>query len=145
VGPVFVYHKTYEEIRLKELSARHPDHAPGIQRVIDRLVDLLPLVRESYYHPCMRGSFSIKKVLPTIATDLNYSDLGGVSDGTAAQADYLYATFDSATTPERKERYRQDLLRYCKLDTWAMVEVAYHLQRLGRPEGTARERLAPIG
>ena len=27
------------------------------------LVDLLPLVRQSYYHPEMRGSFSIKKVL----------------------------------------------------------------------------------
>jgi hypothetical protein len=49
---------------------------------------------------------------------------------------YLYAAFDSGTTLERKEQYRRDLLRYCKLDTWAMVEVTYHLQRLGRPSGT---------
>ena len=132
-GPVFVYHKTYEEGRLKALSERHVNHAAALQPLIERLVDLLPLVRENYYHPAMSGSFSIKKVLPTIAPDLDYSQLGGVMDGTAAQVAYLYAVFDPDTTPARKEEYRQDLLRYCKLDTWAMVEVAYHLLRLGRP------------
>ncbi len=132
-GPVFVYHKTYEEGRLREFGERHPQHAPALQHLIERLVDLLPLVRESYYHPDMRGSFSIKKVLPSIASDLHYSELAGVADGTAAQVAYLYAAFDPGTTPEQKTQYRQELLRYCKQDTWAMVEVAYHLQRLGRP------------
>jgi hypothetical protein len=133
VGPVLVYHKTYEEGRLKELFKRHADHAAALQRLIVRLVDLLPLVRGSYYHPAMRGSFSIKRVLPTIAPDLDYSELGPVSDGTAAQVAYLYAAFDSGTSSEQKEQYRQALLRYCMLDTWAMVEVTYHLLQLGRP------------
>jgi hypothetical protein len=138
-GPIFVYSKAYEEGRLRELGERHPAHAPSLQRLIDRLVDLLPLVRESYYHPAMRGSFSIKKVLPTIAPDLDYGELGGVSDGTAAQVAYLYAVFEPGMTGERKEQYRQELRRYCARDTWAMVEVAWFLQRReNRPQAQGR-------
>jgi hypothetical protein len=138
-GPIFVYFRAYEEGRLRELGERHPAFAPDLQRLIARLVDLLPLVRESYYHPAMRGSFSIKKVLPTIAPDLDYGELGGVSDGTAAQVAYLYAVFEPGMTAERKERYRQELLRYCARDTWAMVEVAWFLQRrTNRPQAQGR-------
>ena len=132
-GPIFVYSKSYEESRLRELGERHPQHAAQLARLIVRLVDLLPLVKNSYYHPAMRGSFSIKKVLPTIAPDLDYAELGPVADGTAAQVAYLYAAFDPHTTAERKQEYRRDLLKYCQRDTWAMVEVAWHLQRRGRP------------
>lgn len=132
-GPVFVYSQTYEAGRLKELAERHPAHARALERLLDRLVDLLPLVREHYYHPAMRGSFSIKRVLPTIAPDLDFETLEGVSDGTEAQAAYLSAALDAATTPERKAQLRESLRRYCRRDTWAMVEVAHHLQRLERP------------
>ena len=127
-GPIFVYNKTYEEKRLQELGERHPMYAAPTRALISRLVDLLPIVRDNYYHPAMRGSFSIKKVLPTIAPDLDYSQLEGVSDGTAAQVAYLYVCFDPSTTSERKEEYRKDLLRYCERDTWAMVLLAQHLQ-----------------
>jgi Domain of unknown function(DUF2779) len=136
-GPVLVYHRTYEEGRLQQLGERHPQHRAALQHLIERLKDLLPLVRDSYYHPAMRGSFSIKKVLPTIAPDLDYSELSTVADGTAAQVAYLYAAFDPGTTPQQRDQYRQALLRYCKRDTWAMIEVAYHLQRLGRPDSAS--------
>lgn len=132
-GPVFVYHRTYEEGRLRELAARHLQYATPISRYMSRLVDLLPIVEEHYYHPNMRGSFSIKAVLPTIAPDLHYNTLSEVTDGTAAQAAYLHAAFDPQTTPERRAELRKQLLIYCKQDTWAMIEVAHFLQRRGRP------------
>ena len=81
----------------------------------------------------MRGSFSIKAVLPTIAPDLDYENLDEVADGAAAQVAYLYAALDPQTTPARKAELRDRLLIYCKQDTWAMVEVAYFLQGLPRP------------
>lgn len=37
----------------------------------------------------MKGSWSIKAVLPTIAPDLNYKQLDEVQDGGMAQAAYL--------------------------------------------------------
>jgi len=37
------------------------------------LVDLLPVTRAAYYHRDMRGSWSIKSVMPTIDAKLGYA------------------------------------------------------------------------
>jgi hypothetical protein len=132
-GPIFVYYQVYEAGRLRELAARHPQYRTQIDQYLARLVDLHPIVRAYYYHPAMRGSFSIKAVLPTIAPDLDYENLDEVTDGTAAQVAYLYAALDPHTTLERKAVLQNRLLIYCKQDTWAMVEVAHFLQRQPRP------------
>lgn len=132
-GPILVYYQTYETGRLRELAQRHPQYAAAIDQYLARIVDMHPMVRAHYYSPAMQGSFSIKAVLPTIAPDLDYGALDEVTDGTAAQVAYLYAALDPQTTPERKAELRDRLLVYCKQDTWAMVEVAYFLQRQMRP------------
>jgi Domain of unknown function(DUF2779) len=132
-GPIFVYFQTYEKTRLKEFGLRHPKHEGAMNAYIARLVDLLPIVQGNYYHPLMKGSFSIKKVLPTIAPELGYDALEEVQGGVAAQVGYLHAVFDTDMSNERRDQIRQRLLAYCAQDTWAMVELAYFLQRLGRP------------
>ena len=132
-GPILVYYATYERGRLHELAQRHPEHAALTQQYIDRLVDLHPLVKDHFYHPDMRGSFSIKKVLPVIVSDLDYEALGEVHEGTGAQVAYLYAAFDPAVSQDRKADLERKLLAYCRQDTWAMVEVAYFLAQAGRP------------
>lgn len=132
-GPIFVYWATYEKTRLQELAERHPEHSALLEQYIARLVDLWPLVKENFYHPAMHGSFSIKKVLPVIAPDLDYGDLDEVQEGTGAQVAYLFAVFDPATKPERKADLENKLRTYCRQDTWAMVEIAYFLAKAGRP------------
>jgi Domain of unknown function(DUF2779) len=131
-GPIFVYYQTYEAGRLRELADRHPQYRMQVDQYLLRVVDLHPIVRDNYYHPAMRGSFSIKAVLPTVAPDLDYGNLDEVTDGTAAQVAYLYAALDPHTTLARKAELRERLLIYCKQDTWAMVEVAYFMQRSSR-------------
>lgn len=118
-GPLFVY-SAFGSTRLRELASRYPDLAGAIHDVIDRLVDLLPLTRKHYYHPAMKGSFSIKAVLPTVAPDLNYETLNEVHDGTEAQVAYLEMV-DTDASPERQVQLGKALLAYCKLDTLAMV------------------------
>ena len=132
-GCIFVYSATYEKGRLLELSLRHPEHSELLAKYIARLADLLPVVQDHYYRPEMQGSFSIKKVLPTIAPDLDYSELQGVQDGTEAQVAYLYAVFDPKTDSKRKADLDAMLRKYCRQDTWAMVEIAYFLAQAGRP------------
>jgi CRISPR/Cas system-associated exonuclease Cas4 (RecB family) len=133
-GPIFVYYQTYEKSRLAELSIRHPEFTGVVQKYIGRLFDLHPLVKQYFYHPQMRGSFSIKGVLPAIAPNLDYGELDEVQEGTAAQVAYLYAALDPNTTAERKADLEAKLRMYCRQDTWAMVEVAYFLARSGRPK-----------
>lgn len=132
-GPIFVYFATYERGRLEGFAERHPEHAELMQAYVSRLVDLLPLVKKNFYHPEMRGSFSIKKVLKVIAPDLDYGELDEVQEGTGAQVAYLYATFDPDTTADRKADLDAKLRTYCRQDTWAMVEVAYFLAQTKRP------------
>lgn len=121
-GPVLVW-SGFEAGKLRALQVRFPDLAGPLEKLIARIVDLLPLAREHYYHPDMMGSWSIKAVLPTVAPDLNYGDLGEVQDGMAAGTAFLEA-IDPKTSTERRASLFKDMEEYCKLDTLAMVKVA---------------------
>ena len=68
----------------------------------------------------MKGSWSLKAVLPTVAPDLRYA--GEVRDGGAAQSAYM-EIIDAETLPERRELLTRDLLEYCKTDTLALVRL----------------------
>ena len=61
-----------------------PDLAEPLQKIIDRLFDLHPVVKDNFYHPQMGGSWSIKAVLPCIAPHMNYAQLEGINEGTGA-------------------------------------------------------------
>ncbi len=121
-GPVYAYNASFEARVIKELAERFSKLKPALMRIVDRMVDLLPVAQKHYYHPDMQGSWSIKNVLPTIAPDLDYDTLEGVQHGGHAQAAFLEA-IESATTQERRTEIKQQLLDYCGLDTYAMVRV----------------------
>ena len=121
-GPVFVYNAAFETTRIRELAERHPRLAPALRAINDRVVDLLPIARQHYYHPSQQGSWSIKAVLPALCPELRYDALDGVQDGGAAQQAYLEAITPATSAPRKAELERQ-LLAYCSLDTWAMVRL----------------------
>ena len=121
-GPILTY-SGFENTTLRALATRYPDLAQRLDALRNRLVDLLPIVREHYYHPAMMGSWSIKSVLPTIAPDLDYEDLEDVRDGISAQVAYR-EMIASGTTAERKAQLERALLVYCERDTLAMVKLA---------------------
>ena len=121
-GPVFVYNAAFEKSRLVELAQRYADLARGLNAIRDRVVDLLPIARERFYHPRQKGSWSIKAVLPVIAPDLSYADLDGVHDGGEAQEKFLLA-IDPQTEARQRDTIREQLLAYCRLDTYAMVRL----------------------
>jgi hypothetical protein len=125
-GPVFVYNAPFERSRMQELAEYYPDLANALEAAIDRIVDLLPIAREHYYHPDMRGSWSIKAVLPTIAPDLAYDNLE-VANGGMAQ-DAFAEIMQPETLPERRMQLRNALLLYCERDTLAMVRIAHYFE-----------------
>ncbi len=120
-GPVLMY-TNYEETVIKELIKLFPDLAEPLQKNIDRLFDLHPVVKENYYHPKMLGSWSIKAVLPAIAPHMNYAELDGIHEGMGASEGFLEA-INADTSPARKTELEEQLLRYCKFDTEAMVKI----------------------
>ena len=121
-GPVFVYNAGFETARIRELGDRFPKLKKTLLAINDRVVDLLRVAEQRYYHPSQQGSWSIKKVLPAIAPELNYGDLEGVQDGGMAMNAFLEA-IAATTTATRKSEIEEQLLKYCGLDTYAMVRL----------------------
>lgn len=123
---IVAYNASFERRCLMDMAEALPDLAPALQAISARVVDLLPVARQHYYHRDQRGSWSIKAVLPTICPELDYAGLGEVKDGGGAQAAYLEA-ISPDTNEARKRDIRTALLAYCERDTLAMVELLARL------------------
>lgn len=121
-GPIFVYSAGFETARIRELAERYPQFSDQLLAINLRVVDLLPIAREHYYHPSQQGSWSIKKVLPAVVPELRYDSLDGVQDGGMAMGAFLESIHPD-TSAERRAQIEQQLLEYCKLDTYAMVRL----------------------
>ena len=76
----------------------------------------------------MRGSWSLKDVVPAVFPELSYEGLAS-QGGTDAQLAHEEAT-DPGTSPERREEIREQLLEYCDRDTSVMVELVRHFQNV---------------
>ena len=118
------YNKAFECTRLAELAEQFPDLAAHLLNIRDNIVDLLvPFQSGHYYNRAMGGSFSIKSVLPAIFPDdpsLDYHNLEGVHNGSEAMS--IFPKIKDMP-PEEQEKARHNLLKYCELDTYAMVKV----------------------
>jgi hypothetical protein len=128
-GPIIVYNQAFEKRIIRELARTFPKLSRSLLALNERMFDLLPVVRKYYYHPDMKGSWSIKKVLPCLVPELRYEALGVVQDGTMAQAVYLDIIHEGVSE-KRKDQLRLDLLAYCGLDTLAMVKIVEKLQQI---------------
>lgn len=121
-GPVFVYHAAFEKTRIRELAERYPDLAELLLAINARIVDLLPIARNRYYHHGQQGNWSIKAVLPAAVPELSYDKLDGVQDGGTAMEAY-HEAIQPGISEERKSEIERHLRAYCQLDTFAMVRL----------------------
>ncbi len=127
-GTILVYNKSFEITRLKEISKDFPEFEVEIEERISRIFDLMfPFQKRYYYKPEMKGSYSIKKVLPALIPELKYDELEIKEGGTASAAfESLYYESDIFKISE----IRTNLLNYCKMDTQAMVEILNYLTNI---------------
>lgn len=141
-GTVIVYNKTFEETRIKELMTLFPEYKTDLMKILNSIFDLMDLIKTNrkfyqelgfseqesktinFYHKSLGGRYSIKKVLP-LFSDLNYADLNVQKgmDAIAAYASFRYLP------PEDIGVIREDLLKYCRLDTWSMVVILNNLKK----------------
>jgi hypothetical protein len=129
-APVLVY-SAFESTRIKELEELFPDLLPALRRIRMRLFDLLPVVRRHLYHPGFDFSFSIKSVVPALAPDFAWDDLGAIAEGTAASAAFASLAAGRVPVGER-ETLRSALRAYCARDTLALARLHEALRELAR-------------
>ncbi|MEO6489890.1 MAG: DUF2779 domain-containing protein [Ferruginibacter sp.] len=124
-GSIVVYNQAFENTRLKELKNDYPKYSKQIERIQSRLVDLMvPFSKKYLYLRAMKGSYSIKYVLPALVPDMSYDGLDIANGGDASLAFFNLRYEDDL---RKIASIRGSLLKYCELDTLAMVKI---LQRL---------------
>jgi hypothetical protein len=135
---IIVYHAPFEIGRLRELQVAVPELAVELEAIIERVVDLLPIVRAYVYHPAFGGSFSLKKVAPALISGLRYEDMEIAEGGEASRALEALLLRPETFTPPERARIREALLAYCKHDTLATMGVLQRLRELAIGEGGCR-------
>lgn len=118
------YNMGFEKGVIKRLSKLYPDLSEHLMNIHDNIKDLMiPFQKGYYYTKNMHGSYSIKYVLPALFPDdpsLNYKNLDLIHNGGEAMSSFQDLI---NKTKEERQYIRERLLRYCELDTYAMVKI----------------------
>ena len=127
-GDILVYNIGFERGKLNDLITMFPIYTSEITNIIGRLKDLMiPFQKKWYYTPAMKGSYSIKYVLPALLPELSYQDLEIKEGGTASS---IFTQMVNGEFEGDIDKTKKDLLDYCKLDTFAMVKILEKLKEV---------------
>lgn len=138
-GTVLVYNQNFEHTRIEEFGKMFPKYKVELDNINDHMFDLMYLLKgnkkiheasgfeeseedvsQNYYDSALHGSYSIKKVLP-IFSNLTYE---GMPVANGNQAIVAYAKFDQLDEEELAS-LQENLVKYCRQDTWAMAVVLW--------------------
>ncbi len=120
-GSVIVFHAAAEKRFINNLIKALPEYSNELSAIINRIIDLEDIIKASYYDPNFHGSYSIKVVLPTLVPDMSYEHLA-IGDGQSATVAFAELARGKYTSQEACN-IRNQLLAYCKQDTFAMVKI----------------------
>ena len=116
-----IMYSHFEKTQIKKLKRDFPQYATDLEEILHKLWDLMAVFRSRHcYTESMQNSYSIKKVLPALCPELSYKSLV-INNGLVASNTFLdlYYFKDKDYINET----RKNLLKYCHLDTLAMVKV----------------------
>ena len=125
------YNMKFEKMVIKRLASLYPDLKEHLMNIHDNIKDLMiPFDKRYFYTKEMHGSSSIKKVLPALfpkEKSLDYHNLEQIHNGEEASSN-----FNNLINMEKEEqdKVRNNLLKYCYLDTYAMVKILEKLESL---------------
>jgi hypothetical protein len=119
-GSIITY-ANFERTAIFKLMDIFPDLSEKLSRIIERVVNLELVIRKNYYNINFHGRSSIKRILPVLVPEMNYSylEIKDGKDAAAAFALMAVGLYDS----KKIEKTKYNLLKYCAMDTLAMVRI----------------------
>lgn len=125
---------SFERTRIRELAEAVPECAAELAELDTRLIDLKKVIADHVAHPDFLGSYSIKDVLTPLVPELAYAGLE-ISDGMTASVELANLMLNGGKMrPEDYKAKRSALLKYCEMDTLAMVRLLERLEELALPD-----------
>ncbi len=123
-GTIIAYNASFEKTVIKDLGFKYKDLKNKLISFDEMFVDLMdPFKNYDIYHRDFKGSYSIKYVLPALFPNdqsLDYKNLDLIHNGSEAMT--LFQNLEKYPF-EKREEIRKSLLKYCELDTFAMVKI----------------------
>lgn len=127
---VLAYNMSFEKRVIQELAFSFPELSQQLLAISDNIQDLMmPFQKGWYVTPSMKGSYSIKYVLPALVPEMElaYKNLPHIHNGSEAMGAFAKL---HALSADEQMGIRNGLLEYCKLDTLAMVRVHQKLREV---------------
>ncbi len=123
---ILMYDKTLEELVLDKCGELFPAHLDGIRELKAKIVDLFePIDKGLYYHPAMKGNFSLKGLAPLMGEGSPFEALG-IQSGIVAM--YTYESLLNNSNLIDTENTREQLAAYCNLDAETTLRLFTYLQ-----------------
>lgn len=121
---LLVYDKTMEVIAIDNLANRFEDLREDLLLLKGKLADVFEVFLNLYYYdPAFKSNFSLKTVSGLLAGDVDYSKITS-----GMEAMNYFDRFRSAPDGVEKELLKDDLVRYCGMDSFATYGVVEYLK-----------------
>ncbi len=128
VGSIVVFENNLEKNILNKFKALYPEKGKQIDNRLNRMVDLRnPFKRMDYYHPEMNGNFDLKAIYKAL-TGLTGEEAEEIEHGGIASV--IYEHLLTETEPVKIAEQKEQLLAYCKSDTYALVKILESLEKI---------------
>jgi len=129
-GDILVFDATHEIRVLNKAAHLFPKFKPAIDKLLKRIKDLsMPFQQKYFYTKEMKGSYSMKTLLPIIAPELSFDDLK-IKNGVSALTAFEHLATE--TDLFKLQETREALIEYCKLDTYGLVKIFQLLEHLSK-------------
>ncbi len=127
-GTILTWNMTYEKSCNDRMANIYPEYKEFLSKFNNRIIDLMTPFSEMWFvDKDFFGSASIKTILPVLVPELSYKEMD-VSDGLKARRMWTQTILEDKNQSNRV-KIINDLLKYCTLDTFAMVKVLIILRK----------------
>ena len=110
---ILMFDKSLEETVLNQLAVLYPQYLKDINIFKSKIIDLAePIKKGNYYHPNMKGNFTLKSIAPLVNQEAGFNNLD-IQSGVSAM--YIYESLLEQNVIEG-EHIKQQLIDYCEMD-----------------------------
>jgi len=125
---VLVFDQQMEKKILGVLANKFPDYASEISKLKASIIDIRkPLAQNWYYHPKMKGNYSLKALASALAS--NFDDSIEIDDGILAALEYEYLISNEMEDAESMS-VLESISQYAYQDTAVIPEIIAHWRSL---------------
>ena len=129
-GTIFVHNASFEVSLLNSLKikTKFKKYSKDIDNIISRVADTLTIVRENFYSPLMKGKYSLKNIVKSIPTSVDYNEEDEIEGGMGAQLAWFLYT-DPKSSKKDKNLQEDKLTTYCAKDTYALYDLVKYFMK----------------